>query len=191
MIPSPPHRLARAVGVKENHLRFRGHLAEDADTGPGGRDGGANGLHPVRGDGHQQLVVLAPGDVLCLYGDLGAGKTTFVQGLARALGVAAPVTSPTFTLIHEYHEGRLPLFHFDVYRLGGPEELAALPFDDYLGAGGVTVIEWADKVAPALPAERLDITLHDAAEDAARRITLEGRGPRWARLANAWEKAAC
>ncbi len=135
--------------------------------------------------------LLQPGDVLCLYGDLGAGKTTFVQGLARALGVGAPVTSPTFTIVHEYHDARLPLFHFDMYRLAGPADLAGLPFDEYLSAGGVAVIEWADKITPALPAERLDICLGEE-DGATRRITLNGRGVRWAPVAAVWGRApAC
>ncbi len=131
---------------------------------------------------------LLPGDVLGLYGDLGAGKTTFVQGLAAALGVAAPVTSPTFTLIHEHHDGRLPLFHLDAYRLPGPGALADLPFEEYLAAGGVVVIEWADRIEAALPAERLDILLEEVEEGTARRITLTGRGARWADFASAWEQ---
>ncbi len=143
-------------------------------------------------------ALLRAGDVLCLYGDLGAGKTTFVQGLAAALESRASVTSPTFTLVHEYRDGRLPLFHFDVYRLSGPSALADLGFDEYLAAGGVVVIEWADRIAAALPKERLDIMLEEeeagaAGDEAAvrRRVTLDGREARWFGLRAAWEREVC
>jgi tRNA threonylcarbamoyladenosine biosynthesis protein TsaE len=95
---------------------------------------------------------LRPGDVLALTGDLGAGKTQWVKGLAAGLGSAASVTSPTFTLIHEYPGGRLPLYHLDCYRLERPEELLAIGIDDYLDGRGVVVIEWADKFPPLMPA---------------------------------------
>jgi tRNA threonylcarbamoyladenosine biosynthesis protein TsaE len=92
------------------------------------------------------------GEVLALCGDLGAGKTQFVKGLAAGLGIAAEVTSPTFTLLHEYPGGRLPVFHFDLYRLESEDELLRIGFDDYLEAGGVLAIEWAEKFPALLPA---------------------------------------
>jgi len=95
---------------------------------------------------------LRAGDVLALMGDLGAGKTHFVKGLADGLGATGEVTSPTFTLIHEYRGGRLPLFHFDLYRLESGEELLRIGFDDYLDAAGVLALEWADKFPELLPA---------------------------------------
>lgn len=124
-------------------------------------------------------ALLRPGDVLSLLGDLGAGKTTFTQGLALGLGLPAdePVNSPTFTLLAEHPGGRVPLFHFDVYRLADPSGLYDLAFDEYLDAGGVVVIEWADKVADALPDERLEIRL-TAAGESEREIVLTGRGAR-------------
>ena len=94
---------------------------------------------------------LRPGDVLALAGDLGAGKTQFAKGIAAGLGVEAEVTSPTFTLIHEYPGGRLPLFHADLYRLETEKEALGIGLDDYLESEGVTVVEWADKFAALLP----------------------------------------
>ena len=93
----------------------------------------------------------APGEVWALVGDLGAGKTHFVQGVAAGLGASAGVTSPTFTLVHEYTGGRLPLFHFDLYRLRSAEEALDLGWEEYLDAGGLVVVEWADKFPALLP----------------------------------------
>ena len=95
---------------------------------------------------------LRAGDVLALDGDLGAGKTHFVKGIAEGLRCAGDVTSPTFTLVHEYTGGRLPLFHFDFYRLESEHETLRIGLDDYLGADGVLVIEWAGKFPAVLPA---------------------------------------
>ena len=94
---------------------------------------------------------LRQGDVLALCGDLGAGKTQFVKGLARGLGDETEVTSPTFTLIHEYSGGRLPLFHIDFYRLETAEETLRIGLDEYLDGNGVTSIEWADKFPELIP----------------------------------------
>ena len=94
---------------------------------------------------------LVPNDVVALVGDLGAGKTHFVKGLLQGLESADEVTSPTFTLIHEYRSGRLPIFHFDFYRLNQLSEITEIGFDDYLDEGGIAVIEWADRFPQALP----------------------------------------
>ena len=94
---------------------------------------------------------VATGTVLSLIGDLGAGKTEFVKGLALGLGIDAEVTSPTFTILHEHRGGRLPLFHFDFYRLREEWELNEIGFDEYLRAGGVCAIEWGDKFPNRLP----------------------------------------
>ncbi|MDQ2687213.1 MAG: tRNA (adenosine(37)-N6)-threonylcarbamoyltransferase complex ATPase subunit type 1 TsaE [Armatimonadota bacterium] len=120
---------------------------------------------------------LRAGDVLCLIGDLGAGKTTFTQGLALGLGLPAdePVNSPTFTLVAEHPGGRLPLYHFDVYRLPDSAGLYDLAFDEYIDGDGVTVIEWADKIADALPSDRLDIHLTAEGENE-RRLILTAHG---------------
>jgi tRNA threonylcarbamoyladenosine biosynthesis protein TsaE len=106
----------------------------------------------TRKAGRQLAGWLRGGEVLSLEGPLGAGKTTFVQGLAEGLGCRAEeVSSPTFTLVHEYPDGRLPFVHLDLYRLESPEELAALGFDDLLSGSTIAAIEWGDKFPQALP----------------------------------------
>lgn len=124
-------------------------------------------------------AILLPGDVLCLIGDLGAGKTTFTQGLALGLGLSPeePVNSPTFTLLAEHPGGRVPLYHFDVYRLADSAGLYDLAFDDYLSGEGVIVIEWANRIADALPPDYLDIQLTTTGENT-RRLTLTAHGAR-------------
>lgn len=94
---------------------------------------------------------LRPGDVIALTGDLGAGKTHFSKGLVAGLGSAEDVTSPTFTLVHEYHAGRLPVYHFDFYRIDDPAELIGIGWDEYLDSDGVVIVEWADKYPQLLP----------------------------------------
>ncbi|HET6409991.1 MAG TPA: tRNA (adenosine(37)-N6)-threonylcarbamoyltransferase complex ATPase subunit type 1 TsaE [Chthoniobacteraceae bacterium] len=96
---------------------------------------------------------LRPGAIIALNGDLGSGKTQFVKGLALGLGFAGEVTSPTFTLIHEYVGGRVPLYHFDFYRLNTEEEALELGLEEYLRGSGVCVIEWAGKFRPLIPAD--------------------------------------
>lgn len=91
-------------------------------------------------------ALLKPGDVLALDGDLGAGKTHFTYGIAKALGIDDYITSPTFTIVNEYRSGKIPLFHFDAYRLGSEDELYDIGYDDYLAQNGITVIEWAVNV---------------------------------------------
>jgi tRNA threonylcarbamoyladenosine biosynthesis protein TsaE len=125
-------------------------------------------------------TLLEPGDVVVLAGDLGAGKTTFTQGVARGLGVDRPVTSPTFTLVQEY-EGRLPLTHVDVYRLDRIQELHDLGFDELVDGPGVTVIEWGDAVQQVLPVDRLIVRLEHIGTDDERVLTLETDGARWRR----------
>ena len=116
---------------------------------------------------------IKPGTVIAYRGDLGAGKTAFTRGLARGLGVKEPVTSPTYTLVNEYLSGRLPLFHFDMYRLGSADELFDIGWEDYLERGGVCAVEWSETVEEALE-NPLTVTIEKLGEDA-RRITVTGR----------------
>lgn len=127
--------------------------------------------------GRQLGALLRPGDILCLYGRLGAGKTALAQGVARGLGVKGPVTSPTFILINEY-EGRLPFYHFDAYRLEGVGEFAGLGYEEYFDGDGVVLVEWADRVAEALPPQRLDIKLEPRGEEE-RLLCLRPHGRRY------------
>ena len=109
--------------------------------------------------GRQLAATLRPGAVLALTGDLGAGKTCLVKGLAAGLGITQAVTSPTFTLIHEYRGGRLPLAHIDLYRLAATAEAVAIGIEEYLGGDGVTVIEWAERIESLLPVQTKRIRL--------------------------------
>src|SRR5436190_6120660 len=108
---------------------------------------------------------LQAGDAVALVGDLGAGKTHFVKGIARALKCSGIVTSPTFTLLHEYWGGRLPVFHFDFYRVENVAALHGIGFDEYVFGTGVTVIEWADRFAAAIPTSALWIKLRIKADN--------------------------
>ena len=103
------------------------------------------------------------GDIFLLEGDLGVGKTVLAKGFARGLGIDEPVVSPTFTIVHEY-EGRLPLYHFDVYRIGDPDEMLDIGFDEYLYGEGVCLIEWPSQVEELLPETAVRITIEKDAE---------------------------
>ena len=115
---------------------------------------------------------LKPGAVIAYRGDLGAGKTAFTRGLARGLGYWEPVTSPTYTIVNEYLGGRLPLFHFDMYRLGSEDELFDIGWEDYLERGGVCAVEWSENVDDALEGA-IYVTIHKTGEES-RRIEIEG-----------------
>ena len=115
---------------------------------------------------------LQPGTVIAYLGDLGAGKTAFTRGLARGLGIREPVTSPTYTIVNEYLSGRLPLFHFDMYRLSCSDDLFDIGWEDYLERGGVCAVEWSENVADAM-ADAIQIRIEKTGEDS-RRITVEG-----------------
>lgn len=114
------------------------------------------------------------GRVVAFTGDLGAGKTAFVSGMARALGVEEQVTSPTFTIVNEYEGGRLPLFHFDMYRLGSADELFHIGWEDYLARGGVCAVEWSENVAEAIEDGAVRVSIRRGDGDDDRVITIEG-----------------
>ncbi len=116
------------------------------------------------------------GQICTLKGDLGTGKTVFTQGLAAGLGIKEPVNSPTFTILQEYHQGRLPLYHFDVYRIEDAEEMEEIGYEDYFFGPGVCLIEWAEKIGDLLPDQVLAVTIEkdlDRGFDY-RRIRIEG-----------------
>ena len=100
-----------------------------------------------------------PGQIYTLNGDLGAGKTIFTKGMAAGLGIEEPVSSPTFTIVQEYSGGRLPLYHFDVYRIGEPEEMEEIGYDDYFFAEGVCLIEWAELIRELLPERVISVSI--------------------------------
>jgi tRNA threonylcarbamoyladenosine biosynthesis protein TsaE len=131
--------------------------------------------------------LLGPGDLLLLVGDLGAGKTVFVQGLARGLGVEEPVTSPTFTIVQEY-DGRVPLTHVDVYRLERVQDLYDLGLEER-GDRGVTAVEWGDVVEQAVPTDHLVVRIEPGAADTERVLELTGHGARWRGRQGAIEQA--
>ena len=115
---------------------------------------------------------LAPGTIIAYQGDLGAGKTAFTRGLARGLGCTEQVTSPTYTIVNEYLRGRMPLFHFDMYRLRSADDLWGIGWDDYLDRGGICAVEWSENVVEAME-DAITVTIEKTGEDS-RRITGEG-----------------
>ena len=115
---------------------------------------------------------LKPGTVIAYKGDLGAGKTAFTRGLARGLGIFDPVTSPTYTIVNEYLNGRLPLFHFDMYRLRSADDLFDIGWDDYLERGGICAVEWSENVAEAME-DPITVTIEKTGEES-RKITITG-----------------
>ena len=117
---------------------------------------------------------LKSGDVVCMYGEMGVGKTAFVRGLARGLDITEPITSPTFTIVNEY-SGRLTLYHFDVYRIDDPDEMYEIGYDEYIDGDGVSVIEWPQLIDDILPYKRYNVAIsknYDMGDDF-RKITIE------------------
>ncbi|MCC2232199.1 tRNA (adenosine(37)-N6)-threonylcarbamoyltransferase complex ATPase subunit type 1 TsaE [Lachnospiraceae bacterium CLA-AA-H215] len=109
--------------------------------------------------GEQLAQSVAAGSLYCLEGDLGVGKTVFTQGFAHGLGIEEPVTSPTFTIVQEYETGRIPLYHFDVYRLADPEELEEIGYEEYFFGEGVCLIEWPSRIEELIPEDAVRITI--------------------------------
>lgn len=117
-----------------------------------------------------------PGQIYTMIGDLGVGKTVFTQGLARGLDITEPISSPTFTIIQEYEEGRLPFYHFDVYRIGDIEEMEEIGYDDYFFGNGVCMIEWANLIEELIPDSRIQVTIEKDLEKGFdySKITIDG-----------------
>jgi tRNA threonylcarbamoyladenosine biosynthesis protein TsaE len=126
----------------------------------------------VRGIAARVAVALRPGSVIALTGELGAGKTVFAKAVAKALGVSENVTSPTFTLIKEYDSGRLPFYHFDVYRIESPDETEMAGFREYFYGRGVSVIEWADNIEDYIPDGAIRVNIAYGAEPDTRTVTI-------------------
>jgi tRNA threonylcarbamoyladenosine biosynthesis protein TsaE len=120
------------------------------------------------------------GDIICVNGDLGSGKTHFTKGIAEGLGILDHITSPTFTIVNEY-EGRIKLYHFDVYRVNDPDEISAMGFDEYIFGEGVCVIEWSNYIKELIPNEYISINILKIPEcdDTFRKITIEYAGDRY------------
>ncbi len=115
------------------------------------------------------------GTVICMNGDLGVGKTVFVKGVAKGLGIHEPVSSPTFTIVQEYREGRIPLYHFDVYRIEDPDEMYEIGYEEYFFGDGVCMIEWAEQIQNLIPGNAVSVTIEKDLEKglAYRKITVE------------------
>lgn len=125
--------------------------------------------------GRQLGLSAKPGDIYTLNGDLGVGKTVFTQGVAAGLGIREHVNSPTFTIVQVYEEGRIPFYHFDVYRIGDIEEMDEIGYEDYFFGEGICIIEWAELIAELIPAQAKSITIKKDLEKGFdyRRITIE------------------
>ncbi|MBI2873948.1 MAG: tRNA (adenosine(37)-N6)-threonylcarbamoyltransferase complex ATPase subunit type 1 TsaE [Firmicutes bacterium] len=134
--------------------------------------------------------LLAPGDLVCLSGGLGAGKTCLARGIAAGLGIREGIRSPSYTLINEHRGGRIPLYHMDFYRLADPVELEEIGLQDYLEGEGIVLMEWPEAAYQLLPGERLEITLEPVEDrEASRRIMAQAAGDRFERLLRDWAGA--
>ena len=129
----------------------------------------------TRALGAKLAAQLRRGDVVLLRGDLGAGKSEFARGVARGLGVQGPVPSPSFTILNMYEEGRIPLYHFDWYRIHDPDEIGEMGFEEQIGGDGIALIEWSEQAPEYVPDRALDISIR-AVDETTREITLEPQG---------------
>ncbi len=145
------------------------------------------GLEETKDFGIKLGNILKGGDIVCLNGELGAGKTTLTKSIGLGLGVTDYITSPTFALINEY-TGRLPVYHFDVYRLENVDELYDLGFDEYFYGKGVCIIEWAEKIEKLLPKERVVLDIEKGKDIDERRINITGHGNRYIEILKELEK---
>lgn len=134
----------------------------------------SNSVEETERIGAQLASELPAGSIVAFTGDLGAGKTAFVRGMARGLGIDERVTSPTFTIVNEYEGGRRPLFHFDLYRLFDADELFDIGWEDYLARGGVCAVEWSEIVDDALDNDCIRVDIRRGDGDSNRRITIAG-----------------
>lgn len=141
----------------------------------------SNNVEETFGIGMKLGAVLQKGNIVCLSGDLGAGKTAFTKGIGSGLCISEYVTSPTYTIINEY-VGRIPLYHFDVYRLDNVEEMYELGYEEYFFGDGGVVIEWADNIKDIIPSERLWITILKTDDENKREIILEPTGDNYQSL---------
>lgn len=123
--------------------------------------------------GEQFAKQLKPGDVVALYGDLGSGKTHFIQGVCKGLGVHEHVASPTFTIVNEYQARGIAIYHFDFYRLTSVREIREIGFDEYTQRGGICLIEWAEKAEDLLPRQRYDVRMESADDPNTRNVSIE------------------
>jgi tRNA threonylcarbamoyladenosine biosynthesis protein TsaE len=139
--------------------------------------------------GARLATLLASGDVLALIGDLGTGKTRWVQGVCQGLGVTEPVSSPTFTLVNEYQGQALPVYHIDLYRLTEASELLTFGLEDYLYSDGICLIEWADRALDFLPPDYLTVELYHL-EETKRRVVLRPQGERFIKLLSDFKSSA-
>jgi len=127
--------------------------------------------------GRRLGAVAQPGTVIALSGDLGAGKSVLARGIARGLGITGRIPSPTFILVAEYTQGRIPLHHGDLYRLTGPDDVMSVGLDEFLGGEGIVVLEWADRFPEILPADHLAIRIEIGPTDDEREVSLCAGGP--------------
>jgi tRNA threonylcarbamoyladenosine biosynthesis protein TsaE len=118
---------------------------------------------------------LSAGDIVALFGDLGSGKTRFIKGICRGLGAGNHVSSPTFTIVHEYTDGKLPVYHFDFYRIRSLREIGDLGFEEYAESGGICLIEWAENAEAVLPAERYEVHIERGENETQRIIRIDHR----------------